>query len=269
MKIQDLLVLTDLDGTLVTHQMQVPARNKEAIARFIQNGGRFSIATGRSTDAARLHTSDISFSAPAILFNGALIYDFNTRQKLYTAYIPAHSMDYLRDVLEHFDDIGAEVLIDDDIYIIRDSEYVQKHMRDEHLTPKYATIEELPPNRYKVLYAGADEAITRLEAYLQKQDHQGVSYIRSARIYYEMLPKNITKGSAVHTLAKIVGIPVQNIIAIGDYYNDYELLKEAGFAVCVQNAPKEIQDICDLVVGSCENGAVADLIAYLEEHIGY
>ena len=82
-------------------------------------------------------------------------------------------------------------------------------------------------------------------------------------IYFEMMPKNITKCKALRTLCDLTEIPISNTIAVGDYYNDVEILKNAGLSVCVDNAPDDIKKLCHITVPSCTDGGVGHLLAQI------
>ena len=83
----------------------------------------------------------------------------------------------------------------------------------------------------------------------------------SNTIYFEMLPKGTTKGTALQKLCDMINVDISDTIAVGDYYNDIELLKTAGLSVCVDNAPQEIKDFCHAVVPKCTDGGVGHLLA--------
>ena len=53
------------------------------------------------------------------------------------------------------------------------------------------------------------------------------------------------------------------IFAIGDYYNDLEMIEDADFGVTVENAPDKVKDVADLIVSKCEDGAITDLVEYM------
>ena len=57
---------------------------------------------------------------------------------------------------------------------------------------------------------------------------------------------------------------MENVYAVGDYFNDEELLEAAGHAVVPANAPEELQRKAELVVCDCRSGALADLVEFLE-----
>ena len=110
------------------------------------------------------------------------------------------------------------------------------------------------------------ELVPQVESFVNAQGWDDVAFCRSSPFFLEMLPRGAQKGSGLVELAQIMGISVFQTVAIGDYYNDLEMLQQAGIAATVAAAPEDIKRICRLVVGECDNGAVADLIEYLENN---
>ena len=68
------------------------------------------------------------------------------------------------------------------------------------------------------------------------------------------------KGAALGELCTYMGIPIENTVAIGDYFNDIELMRAAGHSVAMGNAPKEVQLAADTVTGRCLDGGVAEVL---------
>jgi hydroxymethylpyrimidine pyrophosphatase-like HAD family hydrolase len=81
----------------------------------------------------------------------------------------------------------------------------------------------------------------------------------------EMLPEHSSKGEALAKLVELGQVERENIVAIGDFYNDLDMIQYAGIGVAVANAPDDIKAQADLVVGHCRDGAVADVIEYIEK----
>ena len=75
--------------------------------------------------------------------------------------------------------------------------------------------------------------------------------------------QDTNKGVAVLKLAEMLGVDKSKTAAIGDYYNDYEMLKAVGLPACCGQAPKGMKRIAKLVTCHCNLGAVADLIEYI------
>jgi hydroxymethylpyrimidine pyrophosphatase-like HAD family hydrolase len=76
----------------------------------------------------------------------------------------------------------------------------------------------------------------------------------------EVLPPNASKGAALKTLLKELGVAPQNVLAMGDGENDIEMLQLAGIGVAVGNADQRLKDIADHVVGTNDEDAVAQVI---------
>ena len=78
-----------------------------------------------------------------------------------------------------------------------------------------------------------------------------------------MVNEDTNKGKAVLKLAEMLGVDMEHTAAIGDYFNDYEMLKQVGLPACCGQAPKGMKEISKLVTCHCNEGAVADLIEYI------
>ncbi|MBQ8108156.1 MAG: HAD hydrolase family protein, partial [Ruminococcus sp.] len=122
---------------------------------------------------------------------------------------------------------------------------------------------------YKVLFAIEPEKMQRLMDYVSAKGWKDVDFVRSSKEYYEILPQNISKGSALKKMREICGFDDFTIVAMGDYNNDIEMLEAADFAVCPSNAVADVKAICDLVLEvSCEEDAVAHTIDFIYKKLG-
>ena len=82
---------------------------------------------------------------------------------------------------------------------------------------------------------------------------------------FDLVDKNTNKGYAVGVLAEMLGIDKDKISAIGDYYNDWDMLKSVSHPACAGQAPDDIKEICEFKACHCNKGAVADLIEYIKK----
>ena len=64
----------------------------------------------------------------------------------------------------------------------------------------------------------------------------------------------------------LYSVPLENTIFIGDNYNDREMFMTAGFSACVRDTHRDLRELCRMETGECLNGAVADLIEWIEAH---
>ena len=263
--VNGMMIVTDMDGTMLTTDKQISKENLEAITRFRQNGGRFTVATGRSIPSLEHYVPLLHLDMPVILYNGGTIYDFNRREILWHSLLKEKTRDYVRDVYERFPDIGIEILLDNQIYVARKNEIVRQHLDTEPLEHIMTTVDDAPKGWFKVLFALEPSQMDEFEAYMLSQNYDGVCFVRSFTHYFEMLPIGCTKGGALYRLSELTGVPVDKIVAIGDYYNDLEMVQNAGFGVTVANAPDELKQVADLVVCDNDRHAIANLVDILLE----
>ena len=123
-----------------------------------------------------------------------------------------------------------------------------------------APLEELDGGWNKVLFACSPEMLMQIQDFLDARKYPGVYFIATNRNYFEIMPEGAAKGAALGELCTYMGIPIENTVAIGDYFNDIELMRAAGHSVAMGNAPKEVQLAADTVTGRCLDGGVAEVL---------
>lgn len=261
--VRGLLLVTDMDGTMLTTDKRISNENIEAIRAFQQAGGRFSIASGRSIPSLEHYVDLLQIDTPVILYNGGAIYDFGKKEIVWHSVLNNTAVGYIQDVYEKFPQVGIEILLDDKIYVARSNDIVKRHLDTEHLNYTETTIESAPPGWFKVLFALEPSLMDEFETYMLSKGYGDVCFVRSYTHYFEMLPVGCSKGGALVHLAEVTGTPLEHTVAIGDYFNDAEMLRTAGLGVAVENAPDEIKEIAGLVVCDNDHHAIADLIGRL------
>lgn len=261
-KISNIVILSDMDGTFLPSSKKPSQRNLEALETFKSFGGRFSIATGRALQAAHQYFHEIKVNFPAILCNGGLIYDILEAKELGSVYLPKYAREITRKILEDNADIGCEVVLLNDLYVPQMNEEERVHNEICKIIPTIcSSIDDVPDNWYKVLFADKQDRMDKLEDYVSKQGFGNVDFVRSAKQYFEILPLNVSKGYGVELLRETYCDKDDIIVCMGDYNNDIEMLKAADIAVCPSNAVKEVKEICNIVLkSSCDEDAFAELI---------
>ena len=256
------LLVSDIDGTLL-HNGIIPQKNIEAIEWFKSEGGIFTIATGRAIAAAKYSYDLSEANAPLIALNGSAIYDFREEKFLYEKFLDPRCVEIVFEILNEFPTVGAEFFNGLDIYLIRGNNGTNQHSEFEHFKFK-----ELPDNFTsipwgKVLFAFNDtETLAPFMEYIKKFNVDYCKFVNTcvsetAR-YFELLPANINKGTAIKELKKLSGAKYS--FGIGDFYNDLELIRDADYGAAVYAAPQDIKQIANYVTCPCEEGAVADFI---------
>lgn len=259
------LVVSDVDNTLLDPHEGMPSCNLTMIKLFCELGGKFTIASGRTFESVEQLTKQVPLSAPAILYGGGLLFDFAEGRPVVN-----HTMDRLsarlavRDVLAKFPRVGIEIMSDNGrIYAINPNEQVCTHAREESISYVVCSLDEVPGNWYKVLFADDPASLALVREYTKDRHYENIYFLQTNAYYYEIMPQHINKGIALQELAARLQIPMENVYAIGDYHNDIDLLRAAGHAVAVGNAVPEVKMISNQVVLPCKDGGVAQLLYQL------
>lgn len=262
MRLENVLLMTDLDGTLLPASKILAKADVQAIQKFQAMGGKFGVATGRTLQAAERYLKQLEPNVPVILFNGAAIYDTVSQKMLYTEELPSEAVAITRTVLDAFPDVSAEILRTDGTYVSRMTSYEKEHLEICQVEPILAMPEEIPAGGWlKVLFAIAPERMQALIQFFAAQDWHCADFVQSEARFYEMLPKGITKGSALKQYGRLFPTEKWFTIAAGDFDNDLELLRTADYSACPSNAQPCVKETADVVLeNSCDTHAIAELI---------
>ena len=268
MKANDIIIYTDMDGTALTDWSMgpvVPERNLRMIRRFIQEGGRFSAATGRQApDVLRLF-SGVRFRAPLVCANGAVVFDGGGGRVLRKIPLPGP---YKRDCADYVlsrRDLWMVAADEHGIYQVLTGDPVRDDALDDWVRPRTTMERFLAEDFVKAVYilpeGGDMEGLKAEEARLP---HHGlVAGAQSGPRYYEMVERSVSKADGIRYGLKAAGLTGRTLVCIGDYFNDWAMLQAADIAACPDNSPQEIKDICQIVTCGHNEGAVGDLIEQL------
>lgn len=263
--ISKVVLVTDMDGTLLNSRKEITDADRAAIGRFMALGGRFTVATGRTIQAFEQYGRMLELKMPLIMYNGAAIYDMSSKKILFTQPLPSEAGMITKEILDAMPEVGGEVLKADGTYVFRNNDYEALHTRLCGIEPEYTELSLIPEGGWlKVLFAMAPEDIPRIEIFVRQKGYSAVSFVKSSDIFYEMLPEGVTKGSALAEYRKLDGMEDCTFVAVGDFDNDIEMIAEADLGAAPANAEDTVKEAADLVLeNSCETGAVAELVEYI------
>ncbi len=258
------LIVSDMDATLLTDNHDVCRRNIEAIKKFKEGGGKFTVATGRVKPAVMSYLDRIKINAPAILHNGAKIYDFEKNEALFSKAIEEERKPILKRVFEEQPHLGLEV------YTESEETYVYQHCEDtaRFKLRGYDVCYELPDEIWNVpwikwLIIGDKDVLDEFEPIYREKYDKGFC-VRSGDKYLDIVTGGVGKGKALLMLADMFGIDRSKTIAVGDNMNDIDMLEKAAIGVAVANAEETVKQAADYVVCSNNDGAIADVLELLD-----
>lgn len=265
----DVLLTVDYDRTMTGPDSKVPERNMEAIRYFMDNGGTFTLNTGRSTTTAKKLLNTLPVNAPMILYNGSACYEDG---KL-VDYIPIDLPMWptVLEVAEAFPELNVEIQALDNHYLVNQKESYMKfydRMGWSHaeavpgtdLGPfiKFAVGGQAQDYSLKSMFAPTQEETERfeqLQRYVAERWGDKVEvYMATAKIM-DVHAKGVGKGAAARRLQKRLGRKI--LVCVGDAPNDVPMLDEADYAYCPADGmvADRYENVCQ-----CAKGAVAEVI---------
>ena len=258
------LLASDLDSTMITETLSLPAVNVAAVERARNAGCHVAICSGRATKSL-LHYEEqlglIGKGCYGISFNGSIVYETDTRKVIRDIRLG----DTLgTEILERLADCGADpwVYVGDEMYVDKENEWTREYMR--HTKMPYTVVNsfrELDGEITKVLVANMRPNLEKIEKHFLELGDTRYNSFFSADFLYEFTAQDATKGKALEFLANHLDIPIAKTIAIGDNLNDVHMIQTAGLSVAVNNARHELKALADYVTQrDCGQGAVAEVI---------
>lgn len=265
-KFEGMLLSCDMDGTLLDDNKQIPPDNIRALRYFTEQGGRLSLATGRSPYAVDSYVAQLPVNAPYSVMNGSLICDPHG-QTMYCAGMPPQAKQMVECVLLNNSQYGCEIFTAETALIRQMSDYTLHHMRKLHLNYTMLSDAQFEASSTEqwctVNFTGKPEQMTALENALSVR-YPGVFDITSSiPTFCEITAAGVNKGSALRYIAAHTA-EITRIFAIGDSFNDESMLREAEISFAPANAEHAVQQMADVVVSTNNHRAMADVIEYLE-----
>lgn len=263
------LVASDIDGTLNNKFRFMPKSNYDAIDRFINDlGGNFTLASGRGIESMRPHFNRLpkGKKAPAVIINGAGIYDYEKEKLLFFNPVNEQGREVTRLIIEKFPMCEVQIITLDHIYTIK-PKLIAPIMRisDPLKNTDCNTLDEVPFGAWgKVIFMAPPKRMKEIIEYISTLQTDELCFMSSSIISHEMLSKDTNKGTAVLRVAQMLGIDKAHTSAIGDYFNDYEMLKSVGLPACCGQAPDGLKKVAVYHACHCNKGAVADLLKHIE-----
>ena len=268
-KFDGVLICTDLDGTLFREDKTVSRENLDAIEYFKSEGGYFTFVTGRPPCLIGAVHDLVKPNAPIGCINGGGVYDYYSRQYLWLQALPSDVIELVEYIAETVEGVGIQPNGRDKLYVRQENPAMEVFRQITDKIEPISECGELDDDLIKIVFADYDEErLMKVAELLDRHPRADeFEFIRTEKILYEILPKGINKGAVLPKLSEILGVLPEKIIAVGDYYNDLEMIRAAGLGVAVANAVDEVKAVADYITVSNEEHAIARVIEELDKEI--
>lgn len=259
------LLVLDLDGTLTNTRKEVTEHTRTTLIKAQEQGLKIVLASGRPTygiaPLANLLQLD-KYEGYVLSYNGGEIIDWKTGELLYKNLLDSEVLPYLYQCANdnHF------------AIVTYDGEYVLTEYPDDEYVLKEALLNVMKIKKVdnflkavqhpiaKCLIVGEPTrlAVLEKEMYNHLQDRMGV--FRSEPYFLELVPKGIDKAQSLAVLLKEIGMTKDEMIAVGDGFNDLSMIKYAGLGVAMSNAQEVVKENADFITLSNEEDGVAHVV---------
>lgn len=266
------LVILDIDGTIAGESNEVNSAVIEALKAIQEKGIQVTLATGRMYCSALYFAQAIGSDLPVISYNGAWIKDPKTQENLWHLPVPIPLAQELLDFCEQpalRSSLDVHFYLDDQLYVrevTKDTElYIERSRIQANAVGDLRSLLDQSPT--KILAMSAEPEVTKaLLAKLKQLYSEEQLYLTQSNPYFvEACHPGASKGKAVRYLVEeILGLQDQNAIAIGDNFNDLEMLNYVHWGIAMGDAPPEVKAQADWVAPSVEEDGV---VAALEKFI--
>ena len=263
-KFDGLLLASDFDDTLYGLDLRVPERNLEALEYFIREGGRFSVSTGRAHRTFAPFASLVPMNAPAVLSNGAAIYDFQADKMLEQTCLPPEAPQDLGGLMERFPSLSLEAYHGEDIYVCNPNEITFAHLKKVGCGYTQCPVADMPTPWVKALFHQEREVLLPVQRALLEEHGDRYEAIFSNPRYLELTKKGSNKGGGVARVARLLGIAPDRIYCVGDNQNDIPMLELSAIPFAPANCAREVKDWGARVLCHCNDGVIGDIVECLD-----
>ncbi|MDD6159902.1 MAG: Cof-type HAD-IIB family hydrolase [Oscillospiraceae bacterium] len=265
-KFDGVLFASDYDDTLYNLQLTVSRENHEAIRYFMDNGGYFTVATGRAhrTFTPQIQRERLEFNAPVVLSNGACIYDYEADRYLVENPLGEEMKAHMAEVSRQFPELGFESYHGDDVYVWNPNWVTHRHLGRMGIPYTQCGVEEMPTPWSKVLCQQEHEYLEQVKQWIGQRFEGCCEAVFSNPYYLELTAPGCNKGTMVAEVARRLNISRENIYCIGDNSNDIPMLQISAIPFAPANCSRSVRDFGARILPHCDDHAVARAIEILD-----
>jgi Cof subfamily protein (haloacid dehalogenase superfamily) len=264
------MVALDIDGTLVGDDLVIGPDTRAAIRAARERGVIVTLITGRMVSSALRFARELDLIAPIVGYQGALIREMpelaSTRPGRLLIHTPLKAS-VAREVVVWAREQGLDPHVNHlERFIIR---------ADDPLADEYTTFMGHTPDREDDLVASIRHPVTKVMCHGEPPLPTEVAPLARARFagradvtvshphFIEFVAPGVSKGRAVRWLARRLGVELGGVLAIGDQWNDIEMLAEVGHGTAMPTAPIEVQAVARYIAPPLAEEGVARMIETL------
>ena len=257
------LVAIDIDGTLVNEEKIMTRKVNKAVHEAIDQGIKVVLCTGRPIEGIHPYLNQLDFKDEndyVISQNGACIIQTSTMEIINERSLKLDEVLELVQFMEKFP-LTICALNEEHFYVLTDqiSEPLKEESRVVNMELEIVSEEFFDEDSaiLKVCCLGSKEQLDDFEEQLPLEMREKYYVVRSQPYFIEIMVKDTNKGTALKKLAEHLNLSMDEVMAIGDGENDYEMIEAAGLGVVMENGTERLKGIANEMTLSNEEDGVA------------
>ena len=260
------MIAIDIDGTLVNGEKVMTERVKNTIKEAMRRGIKIVLCTGRPPAGIKPYADELGFETGEdyiIAQNGAYIIRTDTKEVVYKKTLSLPEVQELYEFGKGF--AAGTLLVTEFHYYSLEDVITETMLMDAKLVNMEINV--LDPNEMteemnfmKILYIGEESDVDVIDSAVPDRIRDNYYVVRSQKYLVEVMANDTNKGIALTKLAEKLGIPIEEVMALGDGENDYEMIQAAGLGVVMSNGTDNLKSIANEITLSNEEDGVAHAI---------
>lgn len=259
------LLVLDLDGTLTNSKKEITAHTLDTLTRAQEQGLKIVLASGRPTYGVAPLANKLQldkYEGYILSYNGGEIIDWKTKEMMYKNLLDPTVLPYLYKCAK--DNDFAIVTYENEFVLTEkpNDEYVLKEALLNVMTIKKVDnfLDAVKHPVAKCLIVGEPERLAVLEKEMQETLKDKMGVFRSEPYFLELVPKGIDKARSLEVLLTEIGMTKEEMMAVGDGFNDLSMIRYAGMGVAMANAQTVVRDSADFITLSNDEDGVAHVV---------
>lgn len=258
------MIVLDLDDTLLRDDQTISPRTKQALMDAQEAGMKVVLASGRPTYGMRKIAEELrlkEYGSFILSFNGAKIINCQTNEELFSSTLSPETVHRLYDISQR-EGVGILTYVGDEIVTETTAPYaeIESGLTGMAVNEVDSFVEAVREPVVKALMLKEAGRLAEVEKKLQEEFDGELSVMRSKPFFLEFTEAGVTKGTSLNYLIGKLGIKREEVIAVGDSYNDLAMIEFAGLGVAMGNAPDDIKAKADYVTDTNMNDGVAKVV---------
>lgn len=258
------MLVLDLDDTLLKDDRTVSELTRRRLLEAQQQGMIVVLASGRPTYAMQHLAKELclaEYGGYFISFNGARITSCANQHILLSVDISHAQMCKLFDLAQEHG-VYIQTYTEDHILVSKDNEYTQieKEITGMDVIECVDFKAEIPKTAVKAMMLEHPDRLKEVEKALRPVVENELYMTITKPFFLEFMNPAVDKGKSLVTLAQHLNVPMEQVIAVGDSYNDISMIKAAGLGVAMGNAVEAVKQAADYETADNEHDGVARVV---------